>query len=70
MEGKIFTTSIEQKKQAQGGVMKGLGERTFWGRSFSWVVFLGKGRRRMMHIGKWWKRESGLDVCSTLKEYK
>jgi hypothetical protein len=22
--------------------MKGLGERTFWGRSFSWVVFLGK----------------------------
>ncbi len=54
MEGKISTISIRQKEQAQKGVVKSLGERSFWGSS-SYVIFLGKGRRRMMSLSKWWE---------------
>jgi hypothetical protein len=31
LEGKISPTSIKQREQVQGGVMKSLGEKSFWG---------------------------------------
>jgi len=31
-----------------------LGERSFWGFS-SYVIFLGKGKRKMMNLIKWWE---------------
>jgi hypothetical protein len=54
LEGRISSTSIGQRKQAQGGVMKSLGKDEFR-RSFSCVIFLGKGRRRRMSLGRWCK---------------
>jgi len=42
LEGRISTTSIGQKKQIQGRVMKSRGKRSFWGVfflcDFSWEV--------------------------------
>jgi hypothetical protein len=34
--------------------MKSLGKRSLWG-VFSCVIFLGKERRRMMSLSRWWK---------------
>jgi len=42
LEGRISTTSIEQKEQAQGGVIKSLGEKSFWGLLLV-LFFLGRG---------------------------
>jgi hypothetical protein len=28
------------------------------------------GRRRMITLNRWWKKENGLDVCNFLKEWK
>jgi hypothetical protein len=55
-----------QGKQVKRGVLKSLGERSFW-LSSSCVIFLGKGRRRMRSFGRWWKGESGLDVWGASK---
>jgi hypothetical protein len=43
-----------QKKTIEGGVLKSLGERSFWVFS-SCVIFLGKGRRGMKSLDRWWK---------------
>jgi hypothetical protein len=55
LEGKISTTSIGQKEQTERGVIKSLGRRVGGGFS-SCVIFLGKGRRRMMSLSRWWKK--------------
>ncbi len=46
MEGKISTTFIKQRKQAQRRNFGGSSER---------VIFLGKGMKRMMSLSRWWK---------------
>jgi hypothetical protein len=43
LKGKISITSIGQREQAQGEVMKGLGRRMFKGLLLV-LFFLGKGR--------------------------
>jgi hypothetical protein len=44
-----------QGKQVEGGVWKSLGEKNFW-LSFSCVIFLGKWKKGMKNLGRWWKR--------------
>jgi hypothetical protein len=39
----------------------------FWG-SYSCVIFLGKGRRRMMSLSRWWKKGGRVGCWGTLKE--
>jgi hypothetical protein len=56
-----------QGKQFEGGVLKSLGERSFWVFSFC-VIFFGKGRRGMRSLSRWWEGESGLDVWGYFKE--
>ncbi len=46
--------------------LKSLEEKNFWVSS-SCVIFLGKGRKGMKSLGRWWEGESGLDVWGTLK---
>jgi hypothetical protein len=45
LEGKISTTSIGQREQGQGGIMKSLGERNLRG-SFSYVIFPWEGEEK------------------------
>jgi hypothetical protein len=69
LEGKIFTTSIGQQKQAQERVMKSLGKKSLWG-SFSYVIFLKKGRRRMMSLSRWWKEGEWVGCLGYFKRIK
>jgi hypothetical protein len=55
LEGKISTTSIGQRKQIQGKVMKSRGKGGVFGGSSSCVIFLRKWRRRMRSLNRWWK---------------
>ncbi len=69
MEGRISSIFMGQGKQAEGRILKSLGERSFW-LSSSCVIFIGKGRRGMRSLGRWWEGESGLDVWGYFEEEK
>ncbi len=66
LEGRISSTSMGQGGQAEGGVLKSLGERSFW-LSSSYVFFLEKGGERWRVLKDGGKGENGLDVWGTLK---
>jgi hypothetical protein len=69
LEGRISITSIGQKKQVQRGVIKSLEKRNFWG-VFFFCDFLGKGRRRMRSLSRWWKEGEWVGCLGYFKRIK
>jgi len=65
LEERISSTSMGQREQAKGRVLKS-SRSCFW-LSSSCVIFLGKWKRGMRNLGRWWKGEKGLDVWGVLK---
>ncbi len=68
MEGKISSTPMGQGEQTEGGVLKSLGEKNFWGLFL--CDFFEKGKRGMRSIGRWWKGEEWVEILGYFKEYK
>ncbi len=56
MEGKIPQLPLDKENKLKEESRKAWGKGIF-GRFFSWIVFLGKGRRKMMSFNRWWKKK-------------
>jgi hypothetical protein len=61
LKGRISTTSIGQRKQVQGGGFGGSSKR---------VIFLGKGKRRMNSLSRWWKKGEWVGCLGYFKRIK
>jgi len=53
--GKDFHNFHWTMRTNSGSGHEKLRGKEFWGKFFSYVVFLGRGRRRMMSLSRWWK---------------
>ncbi len=65
LEGRISSTPMGQGEQAKGGVLKSLGEKSFWDFflcDFSWKTC------RMKNIGKWWKKGEWVECLGYFKK--
>jgi hypothetical protein len=54
IKGKDFHNFHWTKRTSSRKGHEKLGEEDVWG-YFSCVIFLGKGKRRMMSLSRWWK---------------